>query len=98
MKFKILDLFCGAGGFSAGLDMVDNFTTEVGLVVNENEFIVLNMYDILPFPGINVFEEYIDKIEEYDKIIVQLANYANKLVYKTKNRFTNLEIEIMVTR
>ena len=31
MKFKVLDLFCGAGGFSAGLDMIDNFTTEVGL-------------------------------------------------------------------
>ena len=31
MNFKVLDLFCGAGGFSAGLDMIDNFTTEVGL-------------------------------------------------------------------
>ena len=31
MNFKVLELFCGAGGFSAGLDMIDNFTTEVGL-------------------------------------------------------------------
>ncbi len=31
MKFKILDLFCGAGGFSAGFDMLENFSTEVGL-------------------------------------------------------------------
>lgn len=31
MEFKILDLFCGAGGFSSGLDMLDNFTTVIGL-------------------------------------------------------------------
>lgn len=31
MQFKILDLFCGAGGFSCGLDMVENFSTEVAL-------------------------------------------------------------------
>ena len=31
MNFKILDLFCGAGGFSAGFDILDNFSTEIGL-------------------------------------------------------------------
>ena len=31
MNFKVLDLFCGAGGFSAGLDKLDNFETKVGL-------------------------------------------------------------------
>jgi len=31
-------------------------------------------------------------------LIGEILNYTNKLVYKTKNRFTNLEIEIMVTR
>ena len=31
MKFRVLDLFCGAGGFSAGLEQVNNFSTEVGL-------------------------------------------------------------------
>lgn len=31
MKFKILDLFCGAGGFSAGLELIDNFSTVVGI-------------------------------------------------------------------
>lgn len=31
MDFRILDLFCGAGGFSAGLERVNNFSTEVGL-------------------------------------------------------------------
>ncbi len=31
MEFKVLDLFCGAGGFSAGLEQVKGFSTEVGL-------------------------------------------------------------------
>ena len=31
MKFNILDLFCGAGGFSAGLELNNNFSTVVGL-------------------------------------------------------------------
>lgn len=31
MEFKVLDLFCGAGGFSAGLDKIDRFETKVGL-------------------------------------------------------------------
>lgn len=31
MEFRILDLFCGAGGFSSGLEQVKNFKTEVGL-------------------------------------------------------------------
>ena len=31
MEFRVLDLFCGAGGFSAGLDQVKNFSTQVGL-------------------------------------------------------------------
>ncbi|MDE5548909.1 MAG: DNA (cytosine-5-)-methyltransferase, partial [Clostridia bacterium] len=31
MKFRVLDLFCGAGGFSSGLEMIDNYSTEVGL-------------------------------------------------------------------
>lgn len=31
MEFRVLDLFCGAGGFSSGLDQVVNFSTQVGL-------------------------------------------------------------------
>ena len=31
MKYKILDLFCGAGGFSYGLDSLDNFQTVIGV-------------------------------------------------------------------
>lgn len=30
-EFRVLDLFCGAGGFSCGLDMVEGITTEVAL-------------------------------------------------------------------
>lgn len=30
MEFRILDLFCGAGGFSSGLDSLDSFKTEIG--------------------------------------------------------------------
>lgn len=35
-RFKVLDLFCGAGGFSCGLDMVDGFSTEVALDFEES--------------------------------------------------------------
>ena len=31
MEFKILDVFCGGGGFSAGLEYNKNFTTVIGL-------------------------------------------------------------------
>ncbi len=31
MKFRVLDLFCGAGGFSAGLDKLDEFETRIGV-------------------------------------------------------------------
>lgn len=30
-EFRVLDLFCGAGGFSCGLDQVEGFSTEVAL-------------------------------------------------------------------
>ena len=35
-NFKILDLFCGAGGFSAGLDSLDIFETVIGLDFNKD--------------------------------------------------------------
>lgn len=35
MEFKILDLFCGAGGMSYGMHMNKNFTTKVALDINE---------------------------------------------------------------
>ncbi len=36
MKFKILDLFCGAGGFSCGLDYLDDFETVIGVDFNKS--------------------------------------------------------------
>lgn len=36
MEFKILDLFCGAGGFSSGLDKVENFQTVIGVDFDKN--------------------------------------------------------------
>lgn len=36
MKFKILDLFCGAGGFSCGLDSLDDFETVIGVDFDKN--------------------------------------------------------------
>jgi len=35
-RFRILDLFCGAGGFSFGLDSLDQFETKIGLDFDEN--------------------------------------------------------------
>lgn len=35
MEFRILDLFCGAGGMSYGMHKNDNFSTKVALDVNE---------------------------------------------------------------
>lgn len=31
MEFRVLDLFCGAGGFSSGLEQIENFHTVIGL-------------------------------------------------------------------
>lgn len=36
VKFKILDLFCGAGGFSCGLDSLDEFETVIGVDFDKN--------------------------------------------------------------
>lgn len=36
MKFKILDLFCGAGGFSCGIDSLDDFETVIGVDFDRN--------------------------------------------------------------
>lgn len=35
-EFRVLDLFCGAGGFSCGLDQVEGFSTEVALDFDAN--------------------------------------------------------------
>lgn len=35
MKFRILDLFCGAGGMSYGMHKNCNFATKVALDIND---------------------------------------------------------------
>ena len=42
MKFKVLDLFCGAGGFSCGLDSLDDFKTVLGVDFDKS---VLNTFE-----------------------------------------------------
>lgn len=42
MEFKILDLFCGAGGFSYGLDKNKNFKTVLGLDYDTNAINTFN--------------------------------------------------------
>lgn len=42
MKFKVLDLFCGAGGFSSGLDKNDNIETVLGLDFDSNAINTFN--------------------------------------------------------
>lgn len=36
MEFRVLDLFCGAGGFSCGLDSLAEFKTVIGVDIDEN--------------------------------------------------------------
>lgn len=47
MKFRILDLFCGAGGMSYGMHKNNNFTTEIALDVNDKlaQTFIKNMPD-----------------------------------------------------
>ena len=42
MKFKVLDLFCGAGGFSYGMDKNKNFQTVLGLDFDQNTIKTFN--------------------------------------------------------
>ncbi|WP_303924106.1 DNA (cytosine-5-)-methyltransferase [Ureaplasma parvum] len=42
MKFKILDLFCGAGGFSYGIEKNNNFKTVLGIDFDENAINTFN--------------------------------------------------------
>ena len=66
MNFKILDLFCGAGGLSYGMHQNPHFQTVVALDVNEALAITLknNMPDIDVIIGdikdLNIKEKVID--------------------------------------
>lgn len=52
MKFKILDLFCGAGGFSCGVDSVEDFETVIGVDFDNNVLETFNK-NIMPKYVIN---------------------------------------------
>lgn len=42
MKFNILDLFCGAGGLSCGLDSISNFKTLIGVDFDEKVLVTFS--------------------------------------------------------
>lgn len=53
MVFKILDLFCGAGGFSYGLEMNKKFKTVIGVDFDENALMTFqqNFKDAITIQG-----------------------------------------------
>jgi len=77
MKFKILDLFCGAGGFSYGIDKNENFTTVLGLDFDRN--------------AINTFNLNIPTAEGIVGDITDL-NIKNKVIRKAKELGVNMII------
>ena len=42
MEFKVLDLFCGAGGLSVGLDQVKEIETVIGVDFDKNAINTFN--------------------------------------------------------
>lgn len=64
MKFKILDLFCGAGGFSCGLDSLDDFETVIGVDFDKNvlETFKMNIKGSITINGDLTNDELKDKI------------------------------------
>lgn len=65
MKFKILDLFCGAGGLSYGMHKNPHFETVVALDVNENLAITLKKN----MPKVNVIVGDIKENAIKEKVI-----------------------------
>lgn len=70
MKFRILDLFSGAGGFSFGIDKVNNFQTVLGLDIDKNAIETFN-YNIKGAEGI---VGDITEIETQKKLIEKAKN------------------------
>ncbi len=70
MKFKVLDLFSGAGGLSYGLDMISNINTKIAVDFNESALKTFkyNMPESLTLCGdltnVNFKNEVIDKARE----------------------------------
>ena len=77
MEFHILDLFCGAGGFSYGMHKNPNFHTEVALDFNSHaaETFKKNM------PSTNVI------VGDITNVIIK-----NKVISESKNRGVNMII------
>lgn len=77
MKFKILDLFCGAGGLSYGMHKNPHFETVVALDVNENLAITLKKN----MPKVNVVVGDIKDNSIKEKIIdLSLKSGVNMIV------------------
>lgn len=70
MKYKILDLFCGAGGFSCGLDLLPEFQTVIGVDYDKNVLITFerNIKQSITIQGDltddNLKKEIIEKAKE----------------------------------
>lgn len=77
MKFKILDLFCGAGGLSYGMHKNPHFETVVALDVNENLAITLKKN----MPKVNVVVGNIKETAIKEKVIgLSLKSGVNMIV------------------
>ena len=77
MKFKILDLFCGAGGLSYGMHKNPHFETVVALDVNENLAITLKKN----MPKVNVVVGDIKETAIKEKVIeLSLKSGVNMIV------------------
>jgi DNA-cytosine methyltransferase len=76
-KYRILDLFCGAGGFSFGLDSLNEFETKIGLDFDKN--------------AIKTFERMFPEAEAIcgDITSDKLKNY---IIEKSKNLKINMII------
>ena len=72
MKFKVLDLFCGAGGLSAGLDQVKDIETVIGVDFEKNAINTFNQN----FPNaIGIVADITD--EKSKNEIIKLAKDKN---------------------
>lgn len=77
MKFKILDLFCGAGGLSYGMHKNPHFETVVALDVNENLAITLKKN----MPKVNVVVGDIKETAIKEKVIdLSIKSGVNMIV------------------
>jgi len=76
MQFRVLDLFCGAGGFSYGFDKNSNFTTVLGLDFDADAINTFN-YNIKTAKGI---VGDITDISVRDSIITQAKELGVNMV------------------